>query len=220
MTWAWLPPVLYALSAVNVVLAWLLTGREPEHRPLAVALTVGLVSDAAIKALRVLYLDAAIGRLGLQSEWSGGPRLAGYVTDALSLAWPAAVAGATVVLFVERSALLALGGYAALVAALTVFHAVAGTEALARDLTFAELVCCLVALGCAVTWYTRSKKSATTAQACLMVVVAVEFMSLIGAWRVGLFANWHLTQLAYLAGFSVLILMQGGSLWIRRSSSR
>ncbi len=40
-----------------------------------------------------------------------------------------------------------------------------------------------------------------------------------GSWRVGVFADWHLTQLAYLVMYVVVIAIQGGYLWLKPSTS-
>lgn len=208
----------YALSAVAMVLAWALTQRRAEHRPIAVLLTVGLVADILRRVLRSLYLGAAIERLGNSTPWTGWPYAAAVASHALFLSWPAALAGAAMVVFLGRRPWPIVLGYAAGVVAILVVHPIAGNGSLARALTAGTLVGLAAAIGCAATWYLRSKEPTSSAQATLALMVAGELASLAGAWRIGLFTSWHLSQVVYILTFAVLSVIQGGFLWQSRSS--
>lgn len=206
--------VLYALSALATVLAWMLARHRAEHRPVAVLLTLGLGADVAQRALRTLYLSAVTQRLGADVPWTGPARLAATLFHALFLAWPAALVGAALVVFLHRSAWPAVAAYAASIAAIVVIHPIAGNGSLTRALTAAQLAAVLVSLGCALTWYLRPTTEPTsTAQAALSLIVGVELTSLAFAWRTGVFANWHLSQAIYVVMYAVLIILQGGFVW-------
>jgi hypothetical protein len=165
-SWAWLPPVLYAESALATALAWAVYKRRPEHRPIAWLLTIGLTSDVALRMLHVWYFDEAVARLGVDTPWHGWPRVVGHVSDALSIAWPAAVAGAAVAAFLGRKPWAVLGSYVVCVSGFVVWHPVTGNGSQAKALAACELAATLVAVGCALTWYRTSTKSATTARNC------------------------------------------------------
>ena len=45
------------------------------------------------------------------------------------------------------------------------------------------------------------------------MIVSTETISLFGAWRVGLFEQWPVSQVLYLTLFGMLILSQGRLLW-------
>lgn len=219
MTWEWLVPILYGLSAVATASAWALYMRTREHLSVAVLLSTGLASDLAIKALRDLYLNDITARLGVNAPWFGWPRIAGHMTDALSMAWPAAIAGAAYLAFLQRRPWPVVAAYTLTMAGLVIVHPIAGDGSLGRALTAVELVSVMVALGCAATWYQRSGERTTSAQACMVVVICTELASLAGSWRLGVLTDWHFTQIAYLAGFVVLIAMQWSWSWLNPSSS-
>ena len=205
---------LYALSALTTVLAWMLARYRAEHRPVAVLLTVGLGADVAQRILRTFYLNAAIEQFGTDVPWIGTARLAANLSQALFLAWPAALVGAAIVVFLRRSAWPAGAAYAAAVAGIVVVHPIAGDGSLARALTAAQLAAVLAAIGCGLTWYLRpSDELTSTAQAALALIVGVEFITLGFAWRTGIFASWHLSQAIYVVLYAVLTILQGGGVW-------
>jgi len=205
---------LYALSALATALAWMLARRRAEHRPVAVLLTVGLGADVAQRTLRTFYLGAVTQRLGADIPWTGLARLAATFFHALFLAWPAALLGAALVVFLRRGAWPAGAAYAAGIAWIVVVHPIAGNGSLAQALTAAQLAAVLASLGCGLTWYLRPTTEPTsTAQAALALIIGVELTTLAFAWRTGIFANWHLSQAIYVVMYAVLTILQGGFVW-------
>jgi hypothetical protein len=90
-------------------------------------------------------------------------------------------------------------------------------------LTACHLVGLAVGVGCAAAWYLgadHKRERANSAQACLMLVLAIELPSLTGAWRLDVFRNWHLSWIAYLVLYALLIVIQGGWSWSPPRSSR
>jgi len=205
---------LYALSAVATSLAWVLAQRKPEHRPIAALLAVGLGTDLARRVLRATYLGAEINRLGHDTPWTGWPRVAATASHALFLAWPAALVGAALVVFLARRAWPSMAAWAVAVSAIVITHPIAGNGSLGRMLTGMHLASLAAAVGCGLTWYLGpSRKQTTTAQAALSLIVGVELTTLAFAWRAGIFAHWNLTQAVYVVLYAVLAIMQGGLVW-------
>jgi hypothetical protein len=205
---------LYLLSAVATALAWALAQRKAEHRPIAYLLTAGLGADVARRILRTLYLGAEIKRLGPDVPWTGWPRVAATTSHALFLAWPASLASAALVVFLRRHAWPPFAVYVAAVAAIVVFHPIAGNGSLGRAFTAAQLASVAVSIGCGLTWYLGpSKPPTSTAQTALSLIVGVELTTIAFAWRRGIFTDWHLTQAVYVVLYAVLIIMQGGLVW-------
>jgi len=206
---------LYILSVLAVASAWGLARRDRTHRPVAVLLTLGLASDVAVRALQAFYLESARVRLGVSVPWTGTDRIVGHVSDAVVLLWPAALAGASIAVFLGWRPWLAVAGYVLAVVAFIVLHPIGGNGSLPLALKAFNVASVAVAVGCAATWYMKTEKSGerpNTARAALLVLLPIELASLAGAWRLG-FAKWHLSQIAYLVMFSILVLIQGGSLW-------
>jgi hypothetical protein len=210
----WLVPALYVLSAIATSLAWALARRKPEYRPIAYLLTAGLASDVAQRALRPLLLHWA-ATLG-DATWTGWPRVTAHAYQALFMVWPAALAATALVVFLERKPWPVIACYGAVVAGVVVLHPKARDGSLPRVYAAVQMACLLVAVGSAAMWYLSSRRTrgrASTAQAALMFILSVEVPSLAGAWRIGIFANWHLAQIAALIMFIVLITLQGVFLW-------
>jgi hypothetical protein len=206
--------VLYLLSVVATGLAWTLARKRPEHKPIAVLLSIGLGTDLARRALRALYLGEAIKRLGSDTPWTGPERIAAIVSHALFLAWPAAMTGAALTVFLGRRAWPVVVAYAALITAIVIVHPIAGNGSLGRMLTAAQLASVAVSIGCGLTWYlSRSTKPTSTAQAALSLIVGVEASTIAFAWRAGIFVSWNLTQAVYVVLYVVLAIMQGGFVW-------
>ncbi len=210
-------PALYALSALATVLAWLQARRSAEHRPIAWLLSAGLAVDLVRRALRTFYIVPVIRPLR-GHPLTGVPLAVSHVNDALFLTWPAALAACALVVYVGRRPWPAGVAWGTVVAGLVVLHPYESTGMLGRTLTASQLLAVIVALGCAATWYMRpSRELTTTAQASLAVIVAGELASMTGAWRIGVFDDWHVSQILYLLLYVLLVALQGGFLWQSRS---
>lgn len=208
---------LYGLSAVAMVLAWTLARRSAEHRPIAWLLSAGLGVDLARRALRTFYIVPVIRPLR-GHPLTGLPLAVSHVNDALFLTWPAALAACALVVYLGRRPWPAAMAWLAVVAGLVAFHPYESTGMLGRALTGAQLAGVAVALGCAATWYlSTSRAPTTTAQASLAVIIGSELATLVGSWRVGVFDNWHVSQILFLLLYVLLVVLQGGFLWSSRS---
>jgi hypothetical protein len=210
----WLVPALYVVSAIATALAWVLARRKPEHRPIAYLLSGGLASDLAQHALHPFLLHW-IATLG-DATWTGWPRVAAHAYQALFMVWPAALAATALVVFLGRKPWVVIVFYAVVVAEVVEWHPKARDGSLPRVYAMVQTAALLVAVGSAAMWYLSSRgtrERATTAQAAVMFILSVEVPSLAGAWRIGIFTNWHLAQIAALAMFVLLITLQGVFLW-------
>src|SRR5689334_14902241 len=89
------------LYAIVVAFSWAVAKRRPDHRPIAALLTFGIVSDIAREALRMFVFVPAHERFGAE-PFTGWPRVAGHVEEALFLGWVAGVASVAVWVFLKR----------------------------------------------------------------------------------------------------------------------
>ena len=206
-------------SAAAVVLAWALTQRRREHRPIALLLSAGLALDAAQLALDARVLAPLRAELGVAVPWTGWARVAGHLADALWLGWGACLVAAALVVFAGRKPWPALAGWAGVVAALVVVHPVAGDGSQARALSAAAALWAVVSVGLLVAWYRRATKPPTSAQFALAMIVTVEPITLSATWWAGLLEHWALVQVSALLLFGALILQQGRLLWTTQPSS-
>jgi hypothetical protein len=209
----WLVPILYALSALATVLAWALAFRRAEHRPVAYLLTIGLATDAARHVLTVFVIRPIAVSFG-NAPWTGWARAAGVLDESLFMAWPVAIIGASLVVFLKRRVWPAWVTYAALIAWVAIAHPMTLDGSLQRFFTAVQLVSSMIAIGCGLTWYrSDSKTQSTTAQLALALIAGVELVSIAFAWRVDIFTKWHLAQAVYLVLYATLIIIQGGIVW-------
>jgi hypothetical protein len=216
----WLVPALYAALVIATVLAWELALWRPEHQPIAYLLTVELASNVAQRAMHPVLLHW-LATLG-DATWTGWPRVVAHVSQALFMVWPAALAAIALVVFLGRKPWPVMACYAVVVAGLVALHPKARDGSLPRVYAAVQMVGLLVAVGSAAMWYLssrRTRRRANTAQAALMFILSVEVPSIAGAWRIGIFAHWHLAQIAYLIMFVLLILLQAVFLWRSLRSS-
>jgi hypothetical protein len=205
--------VFFAVLAGAVVLAWMLTARRPEHRPVAVLLTVGAVADGGLQVFDRAVLAPLRASRGVATPWTGWARAAGSLADALTLVWPAAIVATVLVVFAGRRPLAAFVGWACAVAVLIGAHPMAGDGTQARALAVANVLAVAISVALVVAWYRKTARPATSAQFALALIVSAELVSLLGAWRVGPFERWPVAQVLYLALFGVLVLAQGRFLW-------
>jgi len=203
---------LFALYIGAVVLAWLLTSKRPEHRPVALLLSLGLAVEIVQLALEVGVLAPLRTSLGVATPWTGWAEVAGLAAKAVWMTWPAALAGTVLVAF-GRKPWLAFVAWACALAAFAVIHPIAGDGSEARALVAVEVLFVAISAGVLVAWYRKPSQPMNSAQFALTMIVATELVSLLGAWRVGLFAQWPVSQVLYLVLFGVLILTQGRFLW-------
>jgi len=201
----------FSLMAVAVVTAWLLASRRPEHRAVAVLLTFGLLADVGTHLFDVGVIVPLREALGVQTPWTGWARVAAVVYNALVLAWPTALVATVIHVFTKRAPAIAIVGWALVVAFFSIVHPTTGSQQLA--LTLANSLAAFVAAGIVVHSFLNTKKPASSAQFALALVSFAEVSSLLGAWRIGPFENWPISQVLYLALFGVLAVAQGRFLW-------
>jgi hypothetical protein len=211
----WLELVTYALSLGATALAWTLVRRRHEHRPFAVLLTVGLVSDVVRRLLHVYALPPA-HVVAAGSPLSGVVRTAFHVEQAMFLSWLAALTAASLHVFLKRRPWPVVAVWALAVLALAITYPVTRGAALQRVYLWIEAATLAASLGFVVAWIrSPDRESPAFHQVCVALVLGTELTSLfVGPWKaVDLFAAWPLAQLAYAGLFVFLILLQGGVLW-------
>lgn len=198
---------------IVTAMAWALASKRREHRPVAVLFSIGLVGELVLRAYDATILASLREALGIDVPWTGWARAAALLSHAIVLTWPAALVAACLVVFARRRPWLAVIGWAVAVAAFAVAHPIAGDGSLARAFTAAQVLSVSVSAALCLMWLRRRTTPATSAQYALMMVVIAESLSLLGAWRVGLFEAWPISQMAYLFMFGIVALVQGRFLW-------
>jgi hypothetical protein len=202
----------YAVVLAATALAWTLARRRPEHRPVAVLLSVAIVADVAVHLYDVAVIAPLRAELGL-GPWTGWARAASVLYNAAQLAYPAILVATVLHVFKAARPWLAAIGWTFAVAYFVVAHPVGGDGSQARALTIADAAAATVALAVVVRWYARARQPATSAQYAMALIASAELASLIGAWRVGPFAAWPVSQVLYVALYAALALVQGRYLW-------
>ena len=115
--------------------------------------------------------------------------------------------------FAGRRPRAAVIGWVIAVALFALIHPIAGDGSEARAFTTAHV---LSGVGCAalgMTWYRRTLRPATSAHFALAMIVTAEVISLLGAWRIGPYEGWLISQVLYLLMLVVVIVVQGRFLW-------
>lgn len=206
------PITSYAVLGATTALAWTVAAKRAEHKPIALLLSLLFASDLIRRALRTFVLDPARS----EAPFHGAARVAAAVDVALSLSWPAALAGAALVVFVRRSARPAAVAWGLAFGGLAAAYPAARGLVLARAYLAAEVAACMATLVCAVIWYRGSTERTNVAQAVLVILLAGEIASLV-VWPMGPFDKWQLVRAMNFVTFGVVMLIQGGSLWESRS---
>ncbi len=207
----------YGLSIVATGLAWAVAWRRAEHRPIALLLTLGLVTDVVRRVLHFVLVPGYAAAAG--GPLTGWYRLAGNLATADFLVWPAAVAAAAVVVFLERRPIVVAVVWAAVSAGLAAAYPQVRGAALGRVFLVAELAALLVATGSIVTWVRRGLGPEVHHVSIALVVAARLCAVVAGPWKVNLFGAWPLAQVGYAALYAALIIIMGGSEWTRSSAS-
>jgi hypothetical protein len=204
------------LSATVVLAAWAVARRRPEHRPIASLLSAGLVADLARQGIGVYVLQptrAAAGGL----PFTGAARFAFHVDQALFLSWPAALAACAVLVYLGRRPWPVALVYGLAVTLFTMAYPALRGAPLGRAYLGAELAALAVCLGTFITWAWRREAPDLT-RSVMFIISAVELVTLL-PYRKGPFAFWPLAQASYMTLYVVLIILHGGTLWGRGSSS-
>lgn len=205
---------LYTLSALAVILGWIIARREPEHRAIALVLTFGLSSDLAQRALLVLALPPP----ALDSPpLAGWIRFAGHLESALFVAWPFSIAALALWVFARRRPRIVVVVYLIVMSMLIVYYPVTRGVLLGRVYLGVELASLSVALGALLPWIgrlSRSQEQLTVTSFCCGLLVTGHFAAVVaGPYRFGLFDAWSLAQLSYLAIYLSIVAVQGRRIW-------
>ena len=138
--------------------------------------------------------------------------IAFVLANGLALLWPAALVGAALVVFAGRRPWAAIAGWACALAVLTVVHPAGADQA--RAFALVQLLAVASAAAVGVTWYRRREgRPMSSAHFALAMILSTELVSLLGAWRVGPFEHWPISQVLYLVLFAMLIVSQWRYLW-------
>ena len=214
MTSLWIAAA--ALYAAVVALVWAVTKQRPNHRPTAWLLTLGLVVDVAREMIQVDVLQPTRAAMGA-GPFHGFARGAFNVDEALFLAWPAGIAACAACVFLRRRVWPFLAIYGLAVAMVVAAYPTVRGAALARVYLGVELAAIAVGLGSFITWAWK-RETPNLTHIVTLLVVAVELATLL-PFSKGPFVYWSLAQASYMTLYIVLIVVYGGVLWDRGSSS-
>jgi hypothetical protein len=192
--------VLSPLSALVLACAaagWALTRRVPTHAPVAGAISWSLASDLGRAALQELVLRRA------PVPYTGAARLAFAAEQALYLSWPAALAGAALVVYRERSPWPVAAAWAGSGAFLAVAYPWLRAERLAAAhavlWTAAMVVVAVAALGHLHSAPQRAL--ALLASGALAVTIVV-------LWSHDPIGNWEVARCVQMVAFALVLVYQ------------
>lgn len=213
MTWT----ITIAASIVAAVLAWLVAKRRPEHRPVALLISLSLFADVVRRALE-LYVIVPARTASLGAPLTGWPRAAGHLDAALFVAWPASLAAVALLVFSRRRPWPVLAAWVLLVVVLVAGYPAIRGDVLRRAYLGAQLAALAVAVGAGVTWAWRREAFGLTRGA-VALIVGVELLLLFGAWRGNVFTTWDIVQGSYTTLYAGIAVLQGVSLWASSKGS-
>jgi hypothetical protein len=173
----------------------------------------------------VYALDPARARIvaaGLDPAdvpFTGWVALVAHVDGALFLMWAAGLAALAVVLFLRQRMWPVVAAWGAVSIALGIGYPTIRGDLLRRCYLAIEL-CALATVIVGVAAWRRRQETPTIAHLCAWMIAVVDFGSLfVGPWSSGLFNNaWFVGQVMYSALYAVLIVAQGGVLWLPSKS--
>lgn len=214
---------LYALLITTAAaLAWTIARRRPEHRPIALALSVGLVADAG----QALLIHSFPPNLDPSAPLrTGGRLIAAYLGRALYLAWPYALAAAaTTVLGHRRAWPLALL-YAAGVAVVVLGYSWIRFDVLRKTYLALELVALAFGVASLARWYAagwrrgragKPEPADFTGRTAAMLVAGQFVIVVTGPYRFELFGeSWAIAQIGYAILLSAVVLLELGEVITR-----
>jgi hypothetical protein len=199
---------------------------QPQYRPVTGFLVTTTIANAARLAIIAYVLAPARATMraaGLDPAlvpFTGWAEAACDVELALFLLWPAGIAALSIAVFLRRRpwAVAAIWALASIANAVS-YPALRGAT-LARCYTAAELASLLVGVGCIVSWLPhRRERLPGLHTTVVMLLIAVGLTGLVkGPWRFGIFDTWALAQIGYAVTYAVIMVLEGGVLWIKPSS--
>jgi hypothetical protein len=203
------------LASVVVALAWTVAQRRTEHRYVAGALSVGLLSDLARKGLIVWVLRPARVIAG-DAPLTGLVRFAADVDSALFLAYPFSLAALSTWVFIGRRPWPIGVVYFASVVALAAAYPLTRGDALARAYMAGELATIAVTIGAFVMWFWR--REAPTLTHGVTVLLGLAEVATLLPYRFAFFTSWTVARASYMTLYVVLIILYGGIVWGSGSS--
>ncbi len=206
---------LFILSAAATVLAWRIGTTRPQHRPIAWALSVHFGASV----VRALILSRFPANPDPSAPQRTGAALAAlYVSRALFIAWPYALAAAAVHVLARRRAWPVALVYIAAVGLLVLGYGWLRFDALRKAYLALELVALAIGLASVAKWYAagwRRERAGKPEPVDFSGRIAAglvlgHFATVVtGPYRFGLFGEaWAIAQLAYVVVLAVLILLQ------------
>jgi hypothetical protein len=210
--------ILFVVScATAAVLAWMIATRHPEHRATAALLSALLGLQMAVIALDAALLGPLRARLGVHAPWTGWAWAASLLTNALELAWPAAILGTALVVFARQKPWPAVVAWGVAVVAYAARHPLAGDGSQQCFRATADMLGALSAAVLGIFWYRRRAAAAMPRHHVLGVIIVMELLALPETPRVGVLQNWPAPPIVYVVVLAVIALMHVYSILQRAS---
>lgn len=210
---------LYVLLGAAAALAWAIARKRSEHRPLAWALSVALLSEAIIEVL----LEAFPPTLDPSAPpHQGTALLAVYANRALFLVWPGTLAALALRVLARAPAWPAGLAYLAASAYAIGSYPELRFESLRKFYLGVELTALLIGFVSMFAYGRRAwrKESPDISVVCASLLVAAHFVAVLSTYGGPVFpvTAWLPMRAAYLVILSTVVLLQGGTLWLQRSN--
>jgi hypothetical protein len=202
---------LFCSWAIALMLAWALTRRRDDYRPIAWLLSVGFGADTLYQLMSMVdYGTDIFGAWG-----------ASVAANVLALAWPTALVAAALRVYLCRGPVPALAGAGVALVGLAFGPPQVSARGVPLILTAVQVLAATGAASLASTWYRnawRERQEPTPAHFILTMVVLTEVVSLLGAWRIGPREHWGVSQVLYLTMLGLVSVVEGGYLCSPKSS--
>jgi hypothetical protein len=188
---------LSALVLACAAAGWALSRRIPEHAPVAAAISWSLVSDLGRAALQELALqDAPV-------PFTEAARAAFHLEQALYLSWPAALAGAALLVYRGRSPWPAAAAWALSCVVLALAYPWLRAERLA--FVHAVLWTAAMAAVAALAW--RRLRGAPQRALALLASGATAVIVVV-LWSDSPVANWNVARIVQTVAFAIVLVYQ------------
>jgi len=197
-----------AAVATGCALAW----KRPSYRAVAALLLLVFVADWARLGLKTYILSTA------PRPFHGAARAAFHIEQALFLTWPTGVAALAQWEFLRHRPWNVLLAYSAVIASLVLAYPGLRQSSLAQAYLALHITAFAYAFICTVRGL--SKANPGIEQSAVVFSTFISATALLGPYTgQDWISRWNFAQLANVLLYSVLVYLQGGSLWTHSHSS-
>ena len=207
--WFW---AAFFVRLIALIGAALLARRQRTYAPIAWFLGVMVAADIARTVLSLFILGS--GPPG-GVPYSGWPRVAFHVEQALFISWPIGLAALSIHVIPKFKVWLVGVAYLGALAILVGGYPTIRRELLQSVYLAITLASLLVSLGAAASWWWAKRPTTPPERAVLLFIVG-ECVAIVGPYAAGLIdVNWPIAHGAYFGLYLILAALE--VVWLRRS---